>query len=75
MIAQRHGHSGTWLPVSVDRHPVQVVQRQARGGERVPDTFGFALVMAWNCSLANGGTGTSWVGGVAQAADVAGQSS
>src|SRR5215468_4112730 len=45
-------------------------------GEPVPVSAshthsGFALVMAWNCSLANG-TETSWVGGAARAADVAG---
>src|SRR5215470_5784951 len=41
LIGQRQGDPGTWLPVGVDRHLVQVVQGDAGGGERVPDAFWF----------------------------------
>ena len=72
LIGQRHGQPGTWLPVSVEPHAVQMSSGKPVAVSPAQTHSGFALVMAWNCSLTNGGTETSWVGGAAWAADVAG---
>jgi hypothetical protein len=62
LTGQRQGHFGTWLPVGVGRHLVQVVQGTPVAVSAFQTHSGFARVMAWNCSLVNGGIKTSRTG-------------